>query len=155
MSQEAARPRKSPCASCPYRKNVPSGIWDQSEYDKLSRYDGEMHEQSATAVFMCHQQDGCVCSGWLAHREPADMLAVRIGLMSGQMDMACLDYATDVELFSSGAAAAAHGQRDIDEPSEAAIAVIGKITRKHSAPRAGEPGPDLDHEGSTADDVCP
>lgn len=96
MSQEAARPRKNPCASCPYRKNVPPGIWDQSEYDKLSKYDGEMHEQQATAVFMCHQHDGCVYSGWLAHREPVDMLAVRIGLISGQMDTVCLDYPTDV-----------------------------------------------------------
>lgn len=136
MSQEPARPRKNPCASCPYRKNVPSGIWDQSEYDKLPGYDGEMHVQSATAVFMCHQQDGCVCSGWLAHREPADMLAVRIGLMSGQMDMACLDYATDVELFDSGAAAAEHGRRDIERPSPAAISVMNKIEHKRGLNRA-------------------
>lgn len=28
-------PRKTPCASCPYRKDVPSGVWEASEYEKL------------------------------------------------------------------------------------------------------------------------
>ena len=133
MSDEPALPRKSPCASCPYRKNVPSGIWDKSEYDKLSRYDGEMHEQTATAVFFCHQQDGCVCSGWIAHRDPEDMLAVRLGLMNGEMDLACVDYSTSVELFESGAAAADHGMRDIERPSREAVAVMDKIDRNRSA----------------------
>ena len=132
MSNEPARPRKTPCASCPYRVNVPSGIWDKSEYAKLPRYDGEMHEQTATAVFMCHQQDGCVCSGWLAHRDPEDMLAVRLGLMRGQLDPSCLDYSTGVPLFASGAAAAAHGTREIETPSAAAVAAISKITVKHN-----------------------
>lgn len=136
MSQEPARPRKNPCASCPYRKNVPSGIWDECEYEKLPRYDGEMHEQSATAVFMCHQNDdGSVCSGWLAHRDPADMLAVRIGLLQGEMDPVCLDYSTDVELFESGTAAAEHGMKDIEKPSPAAIGVMDKIERKRGLNR--------------------
>lgn len=126
-----AVPRKNPCASCPYRKNVVSGVWAESEYRKLPRYDGEMHEQSATAVFMCHQNDGgCACSGWLAHREPGDMLAVRLGIIHGELDPSCLDYTTDVELFDSGAAAAEHGMADMETPSDDAVAVIRKIARK-------------------------
>lgn len=128
-----AQPRKSPCASCPYRKNVPSGIWDESEYRKLAGYDGEMHEQTATAVFMCHQGTGCACSGWLAHRDPDDMLAVRLGLMHGELDPACLEYRTEVPLFDSGAAAAEHGIKEIEAPSEKAVAVITKISRSRSA----------------------
>lgn len=128
----AAKPRKNPCASCPYRKNVPSGIWDASEYQKLPAYDGEIFEQSADAVFMCHQDDGCVCSGWLAHCEdPADMLAVRIGLMRGVLDPVCLDYTTDVPLFESGAAAATHGLEHINEPQAAAMEAAAKIVRKN------------------------
>lgn len=131
QSNEPAMPRKNPCASCPFRKNVPSGIWDKSEYEKLPAYDGEMHEQTNTAVFMCHQNDdGSACSGWLAHRDPEDMLAVRLGVMHDQLDPSCLDYTTDVPLFESGAAAARHGMKDIESPSEAAIAVMDKIDRK-------------------------
>ncbi len=127
-----SKPRKNPCASCPYRLNVPSGIWDESEYNKLPAYDGEIHEQTADRTFMCHQQDGCVCSGWLGHlEEPTDMLAVRLGLMRGVMDPECLDYTTDVPLFESGAAAAAHGLKHINEPQAAAIEAAAKIVRKN------------------------
>ena len=64
MSEKVKAPRVL-CASCPYRKDVPSGIWEQSEYDKLPKYDGETWEQ-AGALFMCHLRDGCLCGGWLA-----------------------------------------------------------------------------------------
>lgn len=124
-----ALPRKTPCASCPYRRGVASGIWDQSEYDKLPRYDGEIAEQSATAVFMCHQQDGCVCAGWLGHRDPTELLAVRIGVISGQLDESALDYNTTVPLFESGAAAATHGRAEIESPGQRARAAIDKLTR--------------------------
>lgn len=129
---EPAKPRKNPCASCPYRKNVPSGVWDASEYQKLPGYDGETYEQEAVATFMCHQQDGCVCSGWLAHRDPEEMLAVRLGLIRGDLDPRCLDYTTDVPLFESGAEAAAHGMKQFSNPRDDAVAVINKITRKNA-----------------------
>lgn len=127
-----AKPRKNPCASCPFRKNVPSGIWDETEYQKLATYDGEMHEQSATASFMCHQEDGCVCSGWLAYRNPEDMLAVRLGLILGELDKSCLDYTTDVPLFETGAAAAEHGMKQYTAPGQDAARAISKITRKRN-----------------------
>lgn len=133
MSDEPAKPRKSPCASCPYRKNVPSGVWDESEYEKLPRYDGEIFEQSTDAIFMCHQGCGDVCSGWLGHRDPSELLAVRLGLMSEHLDPSCLDYSTTVLLFESGVEAAEHGMKDIDAPRDAAMAVIGKIATKQKA----------------------
>lgn len=125
-----ATPRKTPCASCPYRKNVPSGVWDASEYAKLPGYDGQVHEQTSTAVFMCHQQDGCACSGWLGHRDPADLLAVRIGVAFGALDASCLDYNTDVPLFASGQEAADHGTTEIERPGADARAVIDKLVFK-------------------------
>jgi hypothetical protein len=127
-----AKPRKSPCGSCPYRKNVPSGVWDESEYQKLAGYDGETFEQDATATFLCHQADGCACSGWLGHRNPENLLAVRLGLMRGVLDPSCLDYTTDVPLFESGAAAAEHGMKNFRKPREDAMLVISKISCQRS-----------------------
>lgn len=136
--KEPTQPRKNPCASCPYRTNVASGVWDKSEYQKLPAYDGEIHEQTATAVFMCHQPaEGRVCSGWLGHREyPEDMLAVRLGIFRGDLDDACLEYTTDVPLFESGRAAAEHGMKHFHAPRGDAVAVIDKIIRKRSAAAA-------------------
>lgn len=128
--ENPALPRKSPCASCPYRKDVPSGVWDESEYSKLPSYDGEIHEQTNTAVFMCHQQDGCVCSGWLGHRDPLDLLAVRLGISFEILSPSCADYSTDVELFSSGEEAAEHGIAELYSPGSAAQSTIEKIVRK-------------------------
>lgn len=130
-----ATPRSNPCGSCPYRTRVASGIWDESEYSKLPAYDGELHEQTSIAVFMCHQPaEGSVCSGWLGHRSyPEDLLAVRLGVLRGDLDQSCLEYSTDVPLFESGAAAAGHGMKHFQDPQADARRVIDKITRKQAA----------------------
>jgi hypothetical protein len=131
-SSEPSKPRPRPCASCPYRQGVPSGVWDESEYAKLPEYDGDTGGQ-AIATFYCHQQDGSVCSGWLGHRDPYHLLAVRLGVMSGHLDESCMDYTTDVPLFASGAEAAAHGMRDYDHPGKAAEETVRKIVTKKGA----------------------
>ena len=41
----APQPAKNPCGSCPYRKDVPSGVWAVSEYLKLVEYDRPTGEQ--------------------------------------------------------------------------------------------------------------
>jgi hypothetical protein len=124
-----ALPRPTPCASCPYRRNVPSGLWEESEYAKLPGYDGEMLEQR-TNVFGCHQADGSICAGWLGHREhPTDLLAVRLGVSAGVLDESCASYETDVDLFESGAEAAEHGCREIENPSPRTVAAITKLLR--------------------------
>jgi len=106
---------------------VPSGVWHPQEYDKLRRYDADTIEQPA-AAFTCHQGAGDVCSGWLGHRDPVDLLAVRIGLMSGHLDPSCADYTTTVALFGSGTEAADHGCSQVEVPGERARAAIRKIT---------------------------
>jgi hypothetical protein len=103
-------------------------VWDESEYAKLPEYDGETYEQSP-AAFFCHQKDGSACSGWLGHRDPHDLLAVRLGVMRGILDVSCLDYQTDVPLFASGAEAAAHGMKDHETPGPAARATIRKVSK--------------------------
>lgn len=91
-------PAKVPCGSCPYRRDVPSGIWEQHEYDKLPQYDGETWQQSP-AVFLCHQRDGHLCSGWLACHGPEELLALRF---PGAAHPIAFSYKTDVPVFSSG-----------------------------------------------------
>lgn len=127
---EQACPRKTPCASCPYRASVASGIWAPEEYAKLPTYDGETFEQSQK-IFFCHQAEAeDVCSGWLGHTDPTELLAVRIGMMVGRLDPSCAEYTTEVELFSSGAEAAAHGVKNITAPDARARDAIEKITKK-------------------------
>lgn len=126
---EPSLPRKTPCASCPYRKDVPSGVWHEEEYLKLELYDGETYEQQSIATFYCHQGNGCVCSGWLAHRDPNELLAVRVGLARGHLDPSVMDYTSTVPLFETGAAAAAHGIADIDAPSWKAIETTRKVAK--------------------------
>lgn len=125
---EPAKARKNPCASCPFRTDVASGLWDESEYSKLPRYDLPIAEQPV-AVFKCHSTPQSICSGWLGMGEPSDLLAVRVGLIEGRVDESVLSYTTDAELHPSGAAAADHGRRDIGAPSSEAHDARLKIIR--------------------------
>lgn len=129
------RPRKSPCASCPFRRDVPSGVWAESEYDKLPGYDGETWEQTAIGAFLCHNDPAAsVCAGWAALSNE-DTLALRMArYLDRELDVqACVDYATDVPLFASGAEAAEHGKREIEAPSDKAVKTIGKVTKTRAA----------------------
>lgn len=80
----------------------------RTEYD-----DGDIPEQTSARVFSCHQQDGSVCAGWLGHRDPLDLLAVRIGIADGRLDPSCAEYSTTVPLWPTGADAARHGSAAI------------------------------------------
>lgn len=117
-------PPPVPCGSCPYRCDVPSGIWEADEYDKLPAYDGETFEQPL-ALFMCHQRDGRLCGGWLACHDKDHLLALRFT----QVDPSAYAYTTDVPVFASGAAAREHGLRDIDNPGPRALALMAGITK--------------------------
>lgn len=119
-----------PCASCPYRKDVPSGIWHRDEYEKLLTYDGDIPEQlmkGGLATFLCHQRDGHLCAGWVAAHGPHNLLALRL---DRGIDPAVFDYETDIPVFSSGSEAHAHGLKDMDEPGEKAQRLIGKLLDK-------------------------
>jgi Family of unknown function (DUF6283) len=125
--------RRTPCASCPFRRDVPSGIWSRYEYGKLPAYDGTMAEQVAQGgdiPFGCHQGAGNeLCAGWAGFRDPHDLIALRLGVTAGRMDPAVLSYSTDVPLFASGAEAAEHGERDIEDPSPEARSAVAKVVK--------------------------
>lgn len=136
MSEPIKAPAANPCGSCPYRRDVPSGVWDEEEYAKLPTYDGPTHEQPPT-VFMCHQQNGCLCAGWVAVHDMGESMGLRLAVMTGQIDAATvesevLDYTTTTQLWSSGAEAAEHGRAGITRPPVAARRTIDKIERKRA-----------------------
>jgi hypothetical protein len=121
----------APCKSCPYRQDVPSGLWAPEEYAKLPRYDGEILDQlraGAGGLFMCHQKDGCLCAGWLAAHGPHNLLALRMN--GAEVADEVWGYASPVPVFSSGAEAAAHGRADIQQPTPKARRAIDRLHRK-------------------------
>ena len=121
---------KAPCKSCPYRTDAPSGVWDSSEYEKLPHYDGTMVqqiEQGGTGVFLCHQQDGQLCAGWVGAHGPHNLVALRLN--ARHVHRSVWDYHSPVPLFASGHEAAEHGMRDIEQPSVQAERVINRLVR--------------------------
>ena len=125
------RPAKSPCKSCPYRKDVPSGVWAPEEYVKLLSYDGEIMDQmmqGGHALFMCHQKDGCLCAGWVGTHGAEELVALRLHPVAPET----FDFVSPVPLFASGAEAAAHGMRDIENPGTKAQKVMDRLLRTRS-----------------------
>ncbi|MEP3667764.1 MAG: DUF6283 family protein [Roseibium sp.] len=122
-------PPKVPCGSCPYRRDVPAGIWHPEEYAKLPEYDQETAYQPL-GIFMCHQKDGCLCGGWLLTHDRDHLLALRIA--GHRLDPSVWDYAPEVEVFDSGAAAAQHGLSGVNAPSEEAQRRIKGIERQRA-----------------------
>lgn len=117
-----------PCVSCPYRVDCPSGLWDASEYAKLSLYD----DNEAFNVFCCHQQNATgvptVCRGWLTvHAESA---AARLAVLRGDVTDEQRYAPVATPLHRSGAEAAEAGLAGIDNPSDQALALIDKLVRR-------------------------
>lgn len=129
-------PAPKPCDSCPYRRDVPSGVWSANEYAKLLRYDGDTAYQPIE-LFQCHQHGPDdprprVCAGWTATHGAEDLLSVRVAVSMGRLEPEVFDYRTDVPVFESGTEAAMHGVAEIDDPPPEASAMIGKIVAKRS-----------------------
>lgn len=119
--------RSQPCSACPYRVDVPSGVWAASEYEKLRPYDEPTGSQPFNA-FACHATPEHLCRGWAechSNRGHAyELLALR-------MDGIPPCPAGDVALFASGNDAADWGQRDIAAPDDAAIVVQARLLKKY------------------------
>lgn len=123
-------PAPRPCQSCPYRRDVPSGLWDAEEYAKLPLYDLPTGEQPG-GLFQCHQNGAHddrarVCAGWVGCHG-FELLALRLAVSGRRLDPSVLDYTTTVPLFDSGAQAALHGMADLESPGLDAIALVEKI----------------------------
>jgi len=126
----APRCREQPCETCPYRRDVPSGLWGAHEYNKLPEYDKPTGEQPL-GPFHCHTSPNFLCTGWAVCHERSgrgkELMALRV-LASVTGELVPLPDTT-VPLFASGAAAAEHGLRDIHRPGRKALAAMRKIER--------------------------
>lgn len=134
-----AGPAPRPCESCPYRRDAPSGMWDAREYEKLPAYDRDTAFQPAE-LFLCHQNGAAddrarLCAGWVGCHG-YELLALRLAGIRGEMADAELrsafDYRSPVALFDSGAAAAEHGMKNIENPDSAALAAMDKIEARRA-----------------------
>lgn len=131
MSEELVGPGGVPCGSCPYRKDVPAGVWAEDEYDKLKTFDGEPFEQivkGGLALFMCHQQDGHLCSGWVGCHNKMESMALRFH--AAEITDETWTYESPIPLFASGTEAAEHGMSGVEDPDDRACALIDKLGRK-------------------------
>jgi hypothetical protein len=133
MKNQINTPGKAPCKSCPYRRDVPSGVWAAEEYAKLPAFDNETLFQPA-GVFMCHQQDGRMCAGWTGCHDMEENLAIRLATSMGDLTVETynevLDYQTTVPLWETGAAAAEHGMARLEDPDVKAQQLTEKLMRK-------------------------
>lgn len=129
----------TPCTTCPYRRDVPSGIWDRSEYEKLPAYDHRDFGESPMAVFHCHQEPmigkPTVCHGWLSVHP--DCIAVRMARFSGLITkehMAQIPIKPDPKPYDSGQQAYRAGIKGIRRPGKKAEAAVrGLLKRKAKA----------------------
>jgi hypothetical protein len=123
-----------PCGSCPYRKDVPSGVWAKSEYDKLPEYDNEMIYLQPTAAFFCHQQTGSLCAGWVGCHDMDNSLGLRFALVNEVLSkgqyLEALEYECPIPLWESGKAARDHGVAEVLNPGNDALRVVKKLHRK-------------------------
>lgn len=130
--------RSMPCTACPYRRDVPSGIWAHHEYEKLREYDNPTGEQPFS-VFLCHATPEHLCHGWaVVHSNRGheyELVALRIS-PAGPIPE------PGVPLLASGNEAADWGQRDVDHPSDEALELAARLIAKYER---------LDSEGET----CP
>lgn len=126
--------RAQACEACPYRRDVPSGVWEAHEYDKLRAYDLPTGDQPM-ATFYCHASPQAMCHGWaVVHTSRGhefDLLALRLW---GSPPIP----PPSVPLFNNGNEAADHGQRDANAPLEDATKMMDRLLRKHPRLR-GEP----------------
>ncbi len=137
MSEQTVLPPAArPCGTCPYRRDVPSGVWVAEEYSKLPAYDRETGEQPQ-AVFLCHQQDSRACAGWAGCHDMDENLALRIAALTGRVPLetieAIRDYVSPIPLWESGAQAARHGLAEVEAPGGEAARKIDRLIRRAAA----------------------
>ena len=144
MEEEASKyaTRRKPCASCPYLKSTPSGVWAAEEYTRLCKYDGDMGSQlmeGGNGLFMCHQNNGeettpCMCRGWTDTHGAENLVAICLSLSSGGGGSKFPDDLWEhsgADVYASGQEACDAGMRDIEQPQELAKKTQSLLLRKN------------------------
>jgi len=76
------------------------------------------------------RQGRCLCGGWLLTHDRDHLLALRVH--AHNLDMSVWSYAPTIEVFASGAEAAAHGISGIENPSPEAQRKIDGLVRQRA-----------------------
>jgi hypothetical protein len=125
----------TPCTTCPYRRDTPSGVWAEEEYRKLPTYDNHDFCTANLKVFHCHQEreigKPTVCHGWVSVH--ADGKAVRLACISGlisEEDMARIPIQADPALYATGAEACRAGLKGVNRPGKKARRAIERISKR-------------------------
>lgn len=66
-----------PCATCPYLRTSPLGLWDATEFENLVEHD---LDEVGGAAFGCHKKDGSLCRGWLADQKRRGVPSIQLRL---------------------------------------------------------------------------
>lgn len=124
-----------PCGTCPYRRDVPAGLWDASEYEKLPTFaEGYDAGQGVPclALFLCHQTHrlgrDTACRGWLSVER--ESLAVRLAVLTGRIAADEVWREVKAPLYESGREAAEAGLAGVEEPSLGARRAMARLQRK-------------------------
>jgi Family of unknown function (DUF6283) len=131
MMADCITVRDRPCSTCPYRKDVPSGLWARKEYERLLKFDGTTFDQAnanATQPLYCHTDITKLCAGWVGCHDMDENLALRF-LRERVCDWV-YHYVSPVPLFSSGREAYEHGIRELYQPGKRAQRMIRVLQRK-------------------------
>ncbi len=103
-----------PWPECPYRKDVEPGIWPDSVYMRLTRYDGTLAQQQAgggRGCMFCIRMPSRLCGGWIAAHPLPVNFALQVQVPKGVLDLdAIRAYRPRVPVFGTGAAALIHGR---------------------------------------------
>lgn len=100
---------RTPCKSCPYRKDVEPGMWHRSEFESLLAHDKNEMEGF---TFGCHKyrerpkSEFRYCAGWLMDQHERGMPSIQLRLAAmqgGKVVRDCLDSLHDDgnELYGS------------------------------------------------------
>jgi len=131
---------KRACSSCPYRRDVPSGVWAADHYHVLKELDCRRTiklpyptkdgivmldtPNPSPGTFHCHQSNATgkptVCRGWLSVERNS------IGARLLQMDEMPTEDESDF-YYSTGTEACEAGLKGIESPSPEARALVEKL----------------------------
>ena len=100
--------RTSPCATCPYRRDVKLALWSEEEFVKLRRQDAD---PLTGAVYGCHSsavkpvEERRPCAGWLLDQKRRNLpsIQLRLALIHKPEARELLDRVTDggADLYDS------------------------------------------------------
>jgi len=81
---------REPCPSCPYRKDVPVGTWNRTEFENLLASD---EDPMRGGIFGCHKyrhrpkEERRPCVGWFLDQQRRGMPSIQLrlaGMFGGQ-----------------------------------------------------------------------